>query len=215
MHISISKLYLGIVTIWYIWLITGTRPENLISQSLNSTLKVARESVYPRLKQRYSLTILSHQVLLYRHRAKLCAVMTDVSCPQNGLTMTTLWKDRFALTLQIIFRGTRQIFHVYHTKVLHWRWEEVRGDWGINTREGGKGRERSGEEKRGLPACLPGWQLTLLDVTFTVCWRFVWKPSHLWLAIWLMSLSGCLYSLRRGHGLIPGITDLFAFGANL
>lgn len=30
-----------------------------------------------------------------------------------------------------------------------------------------------------------------------------------------MSLSACLCSLRRGHGLIPGITDLFAFGANL
>lgn len=120
-------------------------------------------------------------------------------------------EDGFASTLRIVFTGTRQIFHMYHTEVSRWRWVEVKGDWKINTTEG-KG---SGREGKVRPACLPGWQLTLLDVTFTVCWRFVWKPSHLWLAVWLMSLSACLCSLRRGHGLIPGITDLFAFGANL
>lgn len=137
--------------------------------------------------------------------------MTDVLCPQNGLTMTTLWEDGFFSTPEMVFRGTRQIFQMYHTEASCWRWEEVKGEWEINTTEGERERER--EQKSA--ACLPGWQLTLLDVTFTVCWRFVWKPSHLWLAVWLMSLSACLCSLRRGHGLIPGITDLFAFGANL
>lgn len=93
---------------------------------------------------------------------------------------------------------------------------EVRGGIGRLGDKYNRG-ERDIERGRGKvwPACLPSWQLTLLDVTFTVCWRFVWKPSHLWLAVWLMSLSACLCSLRRGHGLIPGITDLFAFGANL
>lgn len=137
--------------------------------------------------------------------------MTDVLSPQNGLTMTTLWEHGFFSTLEMVFRGTRQIFQMYHTEASCWRWEEVKGEWEINTTEGERERER--EQKSA--ACLPGWQLTLLDVTFTVCWRFVWKPSHLWLAVWLMSLSACLCSLRRGHGLIPGITDLFAFGANL
>lgn len=92
---------------------------------------------------------------------------------------------------------------------------EVRGGTGrLRDKYNSAESERAGERGKVRPACLPGWQLTLLDVTFTVCWRFVWKPSHLWLAVWLMSLSDCLCSLRRGHGLIPGITDLFAFGAN-
>lgn len=81
--------------------------------------------------------------------------------------------------------------------------------------EGGIWQRGKGVRGGVRPTCLPGWQSTLLDVTFTVCWRFVWKPSHLWLAVWLMSLSALLCSLRRGHGLIPGITDLFSFGANL
>lgn len=128
--------------------------------------------------------------------------------------MTTLWEDRFASTLQLVFRGTRQIFQMYHTEASRWRWEkESKGRLGDKYNSGE--RERAGERGKVRPACLPGWQLTLLDVTFTVCWRFVWKLSHLWLAVWLMSLSACLCSLRRGHGLIPGITDLFAFGANL
>lgn len=54
---------------------------------------------------------------------------------------------------------------------------------------------------------LAAWQLTLLDVTFTVCWQFVWKPSHLWLEVWLMSLSALLCHVRWGHGLLPGFSD--------
>lgn len=76
--------------------------------------------------------------------------MTDVSCPYNGLTMTTLWEDRFALTLQIIFRGTRQIFHMYHTEVSWWRWEGVKWDWEINTTEGK-------ETERGRGEVWPAW----------------------------------------------------------
>lgn len=137
-----------------------------------------------------------------------------MSCVSTMVWPWLLWeKDGFASTIQINFRGTRQIFQMYHTEVSCRRGVEVKRDWEINTAEGEE-RER-GERGKVWPACLPGWQLTLLDVTFTVCWRFVWKPSHLWLAVWLMSLSACLCSLRRGHGLIPGITDLFAFRANL
>lgn len=78
--------------------------------------------------------------------------MTDVLCPQNGLTMTALWEDGFFLTLEMVFRGTRQIFQMYHTEASCWRWEEVKGEWEINTTEGERERERA--EKCSLPAWL-------------------------------------------------------------
>ena len=39
------------------------------------------------------------------------------------------------------------------------------------------------------------------SVTFTVCWQFVGKPSHLWCCGWLMSLSAHCYHLKEGYGL--------------
>lgn len=41
------------------------------------------------------------------------------------------------------------------------------------------------------------WQFSLSDVTFTVCWQFVGKPSHLW-RCWLMSLSSSLLPSEGG-----------------